>query len=123
VPPTAPLAIVDAGKRVVVGLASAAMQATAPEVIVVSQTELETRLSWRAPRIEFTKTPLVEVLTLINQHSRVRVVLGDPALGQVRLSGVLRADNTHTLLRLLEEEHGFTAEPRGASDVVLRKAR
>ena len=119
--PRESLAIVEAGRRLVVDPMPISAPRVPLEVVAVPPSELETRLSWRAPRVEFSRTPLSEALPLINQYSRVQVHLGDPALAQVRLSGILRADNIDTLLRLLEEEHGLVAQPRGVNEVVLTK--
>lgn len=119
--PPESLALVGAGRRLVVDPRPISAPQVPLEVVAVSPSELEARLAWRAPRLEFSRTPLSEALPLINQYSRVRVHLGDPALAQVRLSGILRADNIDTLLRLLEEEHGLVAQPQGVDEVVLTK--
>lgn len=112
------LALVEAGRRVVIERDAPA--ATMPPVIdQLSTTEIDDRLAWRAPRLDFTRTPLADALPLLNRYSRTRISLGDPALGNVRLSGILRADNIETLLRLLEAEHGLRAEWHGTAEVVL----
>jgi transmembrane sensor len=118
--PMPTLAMLDAGRRLVVGR-DAAAAGPMPEIAQLSAAEIDQRLAWRAPRLDFTRTPLAEALPLINRHSRVQVSLADPAIGQVRLSGILRADNVETLLRLLEAEHGLQAEWRGTDEVVLRR--
>lgn len=117
-----PLAVVDAGNRLVVDLASPSTPSSAPQAQVVPPAELTEQLAWRAPRLEFSGTPLAEAIPLVNHHSHVRLVLADPELGQVRLSGVLRADNIDTLLRLLEEAHGIKTE-RSGDAITLSKAK
>ena len=119
-PPPA-LAMVEAGRRVVVER-DATAETVPPVVAHLTAAEIDERLAWRAPRLDFTRTPLSEALPLINRHSRVQVSMGDPAIGQVRLSGILRADNIETLLRLLEAEHGLRAEWHGTDEVVLHRA-
>jgi transmembrane sensor len=84
---------------------------------------MDARLAWRAPRIEFSGTPLSDALTLINRYNAVRTVLADPTLGHVRVSGILRADNSENLWRLLEEQHGIRAEHRGETEVVLSRSK
>jgi hypothetical protein len=42
------------------------------------------------PRLDFSGTPLAEAIAIIGRHSGVRLMLGDPALGKVQVSGVLR---------------------------------
>ena len=114
--------IIGAGRRVVV-TRDGLPHASSPVVEEVSVADIDARLAWRAPRLDLTRTPLAEALEAINRHSRVKVVLADPELGDLRLSGILRADNLETLLRLIEVDHGVKAEWRGTSEVVLRRGR
>lgn len=114
--PFSPL-LVDAGNRVVVPLLPEA--AFVPAVQPVSPLELEEKHAWRVPRLELSSTPLAEVVPLFNEHSDTRIVLGDASLGSFQLSGVLRADNADSLVRLLELEFGIRAERRGDGQVVL----
>jgi transmembrane sensor len=116
------LTVVDAGQRVVVEAATEKAGADF-ETESLPPSALAERMAWRVPRLELSGTPLVEAIRLINQHSQVKLSLGDPSLASVRLSGVLRADNVDTLLSLLAESHGIRAERRGESEIVLRKKR
>ena len=119
------LGLVSAGNRVVVRLD--ATQPAVAEIAPLPAPEMNRRLAWRAPKLELSNTPLVEVIEQINRSSgpkpSIRLVLGDPSLADVRLSGVLRADNVFTLVDLLETGYGLTAERRGPSEIVLRKSR
>ena len=94
-----------------------------PVVEKISPAEIQQRLAWRVPRLEFTRTPLAEAIAMINRQGTLRLALADPALGEVRISGLLRVDNVESLLRLLELEHGIQAERRADGDVVLRSGR
>jgi transmembrane sensor len=118
----APLATVDAGRRVVVDIAPSVV---VPEVSVVPPTELDERLAWRRTRLEFTRTPLAEAVVLLNQHapaSAARLAIADSAVASMRLSGVFCADNTDAFVLLLEGAFGVKAE-RSGNTIVLRKAR
>jgi len=118
------LAFVDAGNRALVSVAPADAL-TALKVSPVSETELSERLSWRVPRLEFVGTPLSEAIPMLNEYSArwhgSRIVLGDSNLGHVQLSGILRADNPNTLLRVLATEFGIEAERQAGGVIVLRK--
>jgi transmembrane sensor len=121
-----PLAFVNAGHRVQVELAAvpAASLAPPPPVLAVTETELRDRLAWRVPLLEFSGTPLAEVIPMFNRHNAGHVqtplVLADPALGEFQVSGVLRADNIASLLRLLQTEFGIVAESRDGSTFLRR---
>ena len=109
-----------AGKRIVVELTPAGAAVPSRQVTTLSTTELGELLAWRVPRLEFAGTPLAQALPMFNQHGRVQLSLADPALGRLQLSGVLRADDTESLLRLLEGEFGLTGEARDG-EIVLRR--
>lgn len=116
------LAVVDAGHRVVVTAADAAA-AQPPQVVAVSPAQVSQRLAWRVPTLEFSGTPLGEALPLFNEHGKAKLVLGDPELATVRLSGMIRADNIDTLLALLADSYGIRAERRGETEIVLHHGR
>ena len=112
---------VEAGRRVRVD--SDVRHELAPAVQPVSLPELAELLAWRVPMLEFHATPLAEVLPVFNRHANVRVFLADPELGDLRLSGVLRADNVAVLVRILESSYGVKADWVSADDVALTRAR
>lgn len=113
-----PVTFVDAGSRCVVEITPET--ATPPQVAGMSASEQAERLAWRVPRLEFSGTPLAQAIPMFNEHVRVKLVLNDASMESLELSGVLRADNTDSLLRLLDVEFGITAERRG-EEIVLRK--
>lgn len=90
-----------------------------PAVQNLSADLLAHRLSWRVPRLDFTGTPLSEVIVLFARHGGVTLTLDDPSLGEVRVSGILRANNTEALLSLLAADHGIQAT-QDDSRTVLR---
>jgi transmembrane sensor len=117
--PTAPLAFVAAGARVTVAPADLAPAAAAPVVTSVTAAEMAARLAWRVPRLDFNDTPLREAVALFNRHGRVRLALAEPALGELRVSGTVRADNVAALLDLLRADYGVISDRRGDREIVL----
>lgn len=94
----------------------------APQVTVLSAAEIGRQLAWRVPLLEFSGAPLSEVVRLFAAHGSARFVVGDPELREVRVSGILRADNTEALLQLLAADHAIEAENR-SGEIVLRRRR
>ena len=90
---------------------------------VLLETEIQERLQWRIPTLEFTGTPLAKAIAAINAHASARLVLADPTLESVRLSGRLRGDNVGALLRLLEDEHRVQVAPGAGGELRLFRAR
>jgi ferric-dicitrate binding protein FerR (iron transport regulator) len=119
-PVTTPLATVEAGKHVVVGIAPSD-QVT--EITSVSTTALRERLAWRSPRLEFTRTSLADAVALLNKHapsSAAQLVVGDSAAAAMAVTGVFGADNTEAFVYLLEETSDIKAE-RSGNTIVLRR--
>lgn len=119
--PPEPLAILDAGRAVSVSLAPQPATAT-PAVAELPAQEVEDRMTWRIPRLEFSGTPLREVISRVNQHNVRQIVIADAALERLALSGVLRADKVDALLDMLESDFRVKAERQGGT-IVLRRAR
>lgn len=112
--------LVTAGNHTVIPLEPTS--AGAPSVQPMSEHDRAERLAWRAPRLEFTETPLAEAVALMNQHNRVQLVVDDSGLAQLRVSGLFRADRSEAFVRLLETNFGVKAETEGDT-IHLRKAR
>ncbi|OAM90798.1 FecR domain-containing protein [Termitidicoccus mucosus] len=130
-PPAIPalsVMMLGAHERVVVGTAP---EASAPVVTPVTSAELNERLAWRIPRLEFSATPLAEAVALINRSSHlpdgsagVRLVLdpASPGLAAEPVSGFFRADNIEAFVRVLGLSMGIEAEHRDA-EIILRRTR
>lgn len=117
-PGVRPLAVVDAGRRVVVDFALAA--STHPMVQAVPAPEIADLLAWRVPRLEFDSTPLTDVIAAVNRQGSIKITLANPKLGRLPLSGVLRADNIGVLIQILDTSYHIKAEHRGENEIVLR---
>jgi transmembrane sensor len=97
-----------------------------PEVNAVAATDLAKRLAWRVPQLEFSRTPLSEVISLMNEHGgNERVIVASipsAELAEMKLSGFLAADNADGLVRLLEANFQITAEREEGTIRLRRKA-
>ena len=112
--------LVTAGNRVVVGLANQRAALLVPPTVVTTD-ELAERLAWRAPKLEFTETPLADAVALMNAHNRVQLVVKDAELGRLRVSGLFRADRAAAFVRLLEVNFDVRTEERGHTVYLYRK--
>jgi len=116
---SAPAPIIEAGFRATVAHAAA----TPPTVAPVSADEAQHALAWRVPRLEFSATPLAEVVHLLNVHSGSRLRLATPDLGRVEISGALRANNLDPLFQILRTTYRIEAVREPAGVIVLSAAR
>jgi transmembrane sensor len=87
----------------------------------VTDADLQSRLAWRSPRLEFSGTPLIDAVALLNRHNRVQFTIVDPDLARTRVSGIFGARNTDSFVRLLESSFDVHSERRGADEIVLRR--
>lgn len=89
----------------------------------ISDHDLAEKLAWRIPRMEFTNTPLRNVLARLAAYNRTRAVLENPDLGDLRISGVLRVDRMDSLLEMLESDFDVCVERTGSDEILLRLNR
>lgn len=115
-----PHALVEAGHRCVVE------PNAAPRVETLMPANVVSELAWRIPQLEFSRTPLHEVIALVNEQAalfgRDTFELADPGLRNLKLTGLLRADNTGGFERLLETSFHLHLE-RMPGKVLVRRAQ
>lgn len=114
----------DAGQRVVLSVEAATEPAA---VVAVSAEEIAERLAWRAPRVEFTGTPLADAVAMMNRSvgsetGSLQLVIDAASAGLAKepISGIFRADNTETFVRMLQLSLGVQVERRG-NHILLKK--
>lgn len=92
-----------------------------PEPMTVR--EMDERLAWRIPRLEFDGMSLGGAIDLLNRHNDARITLSDPGLASLRISGNIRADNLDGFVSLAQKTLDLVAERRSDREIVLRPAR
>lgn len=112
--------LVSAGSRIVVDREATVRT---PVAVASSPSETSEKLSWRVPRLEFNETPLDEIVGLLNQHSGSRIRLAQADLGQVEISGSLRADNIEPLLQILDVSYQIQAVRHPDGEIELKRRR
>lgn len=115
---TAPKVYVGAGERVSIPDRPAPSPIAAESL---AADELQRRLAWRLPLLQFAGTPLAEIVAAMNRHNRIHFVLTDPAIGGLQLSGTLRADKIGALRNMLETDFTLETERRGDTIEVRRR--
>ncbi len=117
-PPASPVPV-DAGSQITVSLAEAAPGL--PALRPASPIEVETELSWRNRRVEFSGTPLSEAVGYFNRDNQLQLVLGSEEVGALRISGVFWTDDAEAFARALEASLGLTVFRSGSNRVELRR--
>ncbi|WP_313645775.1 FecR domain-containing protein [Pseudomonas sp.] len=65
------------------------------------------RMAWRRGKLIFNGKPLGQVLTELERYQHGRIVLSDPRLAALQVSGVFDLNEPQALLRTLEQRYGL----------------
>ena len=112
--------LLSVGQSAVVPLAKVE---TPPQVVTLTDAQLAARLAWQPRLLDFTNAPLSEIVADFNRRNAVRLIVGEPSLGALRLSAAFRSDNVEGFVRLMESDFGMRAEWRNEREIVLRRAK
>jgi len=115
----APERMLTARQRAVV--ATTPSTATAPEIATLTPGEIARVLAWQHRLLDFTATPLGDVVAAFNRRNATQLVLADPALAALRVNASLRSDNVIGFVKLLETGFGVRAERRGENEILLSR--
>jgi transmembrane sensor len=80
--------------------------------------EAEEILSWRSGYVFFRDTRLDEAVAEFNRYNTRQIVIGDPEVAAMTLTGKFRATNSDAFVNLLEQTYGVEVE-RTDARVVL----
>jgi transmembrane sensor len=78
--------------------------------------------SWRQGRLVFDNDPLAEAVAEMNRYARRAIVLDDPELASLRVSGVFTAGRSEIFIEALEGVHGLRVARSEADRIVLARA-
>jgi transmembrane sensor len=83
-----------------------------PSTMVVSKpvAAVEDKLAWREGRLVFDGTSLAEVAEDFNRYNRQQLLISDPSVAAIRISGTFKASNAEAFVRLLKEAYGLKVE-------------
>jgi len=97
--------------------------ARAPTVERVTDEAIREQLAWQSRMIPFVDLPLRDLVTQFNRRNATQLVLGDPALGERRVGGMIALDQLDAFVRLLERDGDIVVERRTNDAIVLRQVR
>ncbi len=87
-----------------------------------SPAEVEESLSWRSGYLTFRENTLRDAVAEFNRYNSRRMVIEDPAVGDIRLSGRFRTTENDAFVRLLEGGFPIHAE-RLDHEIILTSSR
>jgi len=91
----------------------------AAQIRTVSERELLRRLSWTEGFLEFSDTPLQEVVDEVNRHIQSPLRIGDDRLNDVRIGGIYRTGDQSAMLEAFERL-GIDVDRTDPAGIVLK---
>ncbi len=89
----------------------------------VSSEDLAATQAWRDGDILFVNTPLAAAVEEYNRHLSRKIVIADPALGDLRVGGRFTATDPSVFLRALELTLGIEVTTSEQSVILLQKRK
>lgn len=91
------------------------------DVATLGAPRIASVLAWQADQLEFSDTPLAEVVFEFNRYNRHKLVIDDPLLARQTFGGAFAPNGYESLVEVLEKGFGVLAERR-PDETILRKA-
>jgi transmembrane sensor len=79
--------------------------------------------AWRLGRLSFADTPLSTAIASYNQISGSRIVIGDPTLADLRISGTFGVENPRAFVEALVHALNLRVQDSQSGDIVLTDQR
>ncbi|MGH7079398.1 MAG: FecR family protein [Acetobacteraceae bacterium] len=74
---------------------------------------------WQAGQIEFDDSTLLKAVADFNRYIRMKMVIGDPAIDELRVSGVFHIDDVRAFVKALQDTFSIRVEARNSTYVLL----
>ena len=116
---TVMIPVLEAGHRVVVSLPNPNI---IPKVDSVSPQQISLMVAWQPKQLEFSDTPLAQVVAEFNARNKTKMIVDDPRLASIPVGASLRSDNIEGFVRILEASFHIKAEHRPDGVIMLRPA-
>lgn len=84
-------------------------------------TQLEDALSWRTGFVTFRNTVLSDAVAEFNRYRVRKIVIGDPSIAPLRISGKFRAGNADAFIWLLQQGFPVTVEEQQRRTVLKKR--
>lgn len=109
-----PVAILAPGEQLIAGTEGD---------VVVKPADVEQLVSWKSGRVRFDDTPLPEAVAEMNRYNHTPIVLADPSLSDIRITGSFRAGQSWPFAEAVGEAFSLKAEVNGDSIRIKRQGK
>ena len=114
--------IVKAGQALTsTELTTVTVLAEEPNIPVLTERDLQRKLSWTDGFLEFSETPLEDVVYELTRHNDISIEIADPDLRDLKFGGIFRTGDVEQLLDALAGL-GVVIEDQGDNQFMLHAA-
>jgi transmembrane sensor len=93
----------------------------AGQSMLVTRADLAKVQSWKDGLVVFEDEPLSQAVAELNRYSARPIVIGDPSISNLRVTGVFNTDQSDRFAEILTESFPLTATYDAATGTVLRR--
>jgi transmembrane sensor len=93
------------------------------EATFISEANVAAATAWRQGKVIFDAEPLSEAARRLNRYSRLQVVIDDPQLAQLSVSGMFEVGDSREFVHVMESYLQLKADYSEAGVVRLQRAR
>jgi transmembrane sensor len=87
----------------------------------IDKPRIEAVTAWRRGEVMLDATPLAEAVAEMNRYDKRRLVIEDPSIGTIRISGVYRIGDTELFASMVARLYGFRVEHRRDRIYLVRR--
>jgi transmembrane sensor len=87
---------------------------------ILAKADIEAATAWRQGKVIFRDQTLAEAVHRLNRYSRQQVIVDDPALAQMKVSGVFDSGDAQAFAEAMQAYLPVTADFSGGSTIHLR---
>ncbi|MCI2284815.1 FecR domain-containing protein [Colwellia sp. MSW7] len=103
------------GEKVIVG------SNQAPKLTHINPDSIERELSWLDGKLIFDNEELFDVIEEINRYLDIQIVLKDPSLHNIPISGRFDLKDSEALIEAIELSFNMTSQQLGSNKILLTK--
>jgi transmembrane sensor len=89
--------------------------------MLVTRADLAKVQSWKDGLVVFEDEPLSQAVAELNRYSATPIVIGDPSISNLRVTGVFNTDQSDRFAQILTETFPLSATYDSATGTVLRR--
>lgn len=103
------------GEKVIVG------DNQAPKLTRIKPENIKRELSWLNGKLVFDNEELLNVIEEINRYVNIEIVLKDPSLHNIRISGRFDLEDSEALIEAIELSFNMKSQRLGSNKILLTK--